>query len=268
MPIFKNRSEDMDGWLSTLLALRMRQIEESYPGGTLKFVKTTGISKGTLYFLKTGKGNPTLGTIEKLASDLNMSVWSLVGRSASEKLVARDLAEFDLSYQKISELVAAARIVKRSFIDFPAGGEGKGEAASGQGAKRAREEGADGWLAILLAFRLRQIESAFPGGTKAFQNAAGLSSATLHHLKTAQGNPTIVTIERLARHLDVPVWSLIGRSADRARVAKEMAEFDLSYDEVDELIAATRIVKRSLLARGPGPRPRTGPRKAPPARKI
>lgn len=56
MPIFKNKTEDSDGWLSILLALRLRQIENEYPDYA-SFADATGLSRGTLYQLRTGKGN-------------------------------------------------------------------------------------------------------------------------------------------------------------------------------------------------------------------
>lgn len=117
MPIFKNKSEDSDGWLSILLALRLRQIENEYPDYAT-FAEATGLSRGTLYQLRTGKGNPTFVTLERLARHLNVPVWSLVGRTGDSESVKRDVETFGFNYDEIAQHIEATRAVKRSMSEF------------------------------------------------------------------------------------------------------------------------------------------------------
>ncbi len=137
MPMFKNKSEDSDGWLSILLALRLRQIENQYPDYA-SFAEATGLSRGTLYHLRTGKGNPTFVTLERLARHLNVPVWSLIGRSGEAENVKRDVEEFGLNYDEIAQHIEATRAVKRSMSEFTGVPSLKSEAEDGDGdTKRA-----------------------------------------------------------------------------------------------------------------------------------
>ncbi|MER9658021.1 helix-turn-helix domain-containing protein [Mesorhizobium sp. M0152] len=117
MPIFKNKTEDSDGWLSILLALRLRQIENEYPDYA-SFADATGLSRGTLYQLRTGKGNPTFVTLERLARHLKVPVWTLIGRTGDDDSVKRDIETFGFSFTEIARHIEATRAVKRSMTEF------------------------------------------------------------------------------------------------------------------------------------------------------
>ncbi|WFU07193.1 helix-turn-helix transcriptional regulator (plasmid) [Rhizobium sp. CB3171] len=138
MPIFKNKTEDSDGWLSILLALRLRQIESEYPDYA-SFADATGLSRGTLYQLRTGKGNPTFVTLERLARYLKVPVWSLIGIPGDEKNVKQAIETFGFSYDEIARHIEATRAVKRSMTEFsgvPTSHEDAG--ASGEASERKR----------------------------------------------------------------------------------------------------------------------------------
>lgn len=117
MSIFKNKTEDSDGWLSILLALRLRQIENEYPDYA-SFADATGLSRGTLYQLRTGKGNPTFVTLERLARYLKVPVWTLLGRTGDDDSVKRDVETFGFSFDEIAQHIEATRAVKRSMTEF------------------------------------------------------------------------------------------------------------------------------------------------------
>ncbi|MGX5832049.1 helix-turn-helix domain-containing protein [Mesorhizobium sp. 43Arga] len=117
MPIFKNKNEDSDGWLSILLALRLRQIENEYPDYA-SFADATGLSRGTLYQLRTGKGNPTFVTLERLARHLKVPIWALIGRTGDDDSVKRDIETFGFSFDEIAQHIEATRAVKRSMTEF------------------------------------------------------------------------------------------------------------------------------------------------------
>lgn len=108
-----------------------------------------------------------------------------------------------------------------------------------------KDEDEEGWLSILLALRLRQIESEF-SGMKEFAEATGLSRGTLYQLRTAKGNPTLVTVERIARHLNISVWDLLSRSSDEHQIRDDLEKHGLSYDEIAHHIEATRAAKKSF----------------------
>jgi len=117
MPTFKNKDEDAEGWLTMLLALRLRQIEATYPDFQ-SFVEKSGLSRGTLHALRSGKSNPTLVTIERLARCLDVPVWSLLARSGDEAIFRRDVESYGLDFIQIEKHVEATRISRKSITSF------------------------------------------------------------------------------------------------------------------------------------------------------
>uniref|UniRef100_A0A9E7ZTI9 Helix-turn-helix domain-containing protein n=1 Tax=Bosea sp. NBC_00436 TaxID=2969620 RepID=A0A9E7ZTI9_9HYPH len=61
-----------------MLALRLRQIERSFPSYSA-FAEKSGISRRTLVLLRNGKGNPSFKTLLTLAESFEVSVWNLLG---------------------------------------------------------------------------------------------------------------------------------------------------------------------------------------------
>lgn len=64
--------------LNEMLAIRMQQLEIEN-GGMEAFLPKTGLARHTYYTMVRGIGNPTIRTIERIASSLNMSVFELLG---------------------------------------------------------------------------------------------------------------------------------------------------------------------------------------------
>lgn len=93
-PVRKPQSLD-HSVLNEMLAIRMQQLEIEN-GGAEAFLAKTGLARHTYYTMVRGIGNPTIRTIEKIASSLNMSVFELLG--------------FDLS--------DARRALKKSGVDY------------------------------------------------------------------------------------------------------------------------------------------------------
>lgn len=100
--IYKKRERSDDPWLSSVLALRLRQIERTYPSQE-EFVKASRLSRSTLLLLRYGRGNPTLKTLKTLADAFGVSIWSLLG--IREDRVKDDVESFGLPYDGIFELL-------------------------------------------------------------------------------------------------------------------------------------------------------------------
>lgn len=101
---YKTRQRSDDPRLSVILALRLRQIERTYPTQAA-FIRASRLSRSTLLLLRYGRGNPTLKTLTTLAHGLDISVWSLLG--IREEHVREDIESFGLSLDSIVELLAS-----------------------------------------------------------------------------------------------------------------------------------------------------------------
>ncbi len=99
-------SAAVEGWLQVILALRLRQLSAAY--GTLdEIAGKCGVSLGTLSALRSGHGNATLQTLETLARNLGISVWSLFG--IQDDVVRGSLERFGLEHCEIeAHLIARA----------------------------------------------------------------------------------------------------------------------------------------------------------------
>ena len=64
--------------LNEMLAVRLQQLEIEN-GGMEAFLPKTGLARGTYYSVIRGIGNPTLRTLERIATSLHMSVFELLG---------------------------------------------------------------------------------------------------------------------------------------------------------------------------------------------
>ena len=87
--------------LNEMLAIRLQQLEIEN-GGMEAFLPKTGLARGTYYTILRGIGNPTLRTMERIASSLNMSVLELLGFEVSD--ARRALKKSGVDYD---ELVSA-----------------------------------------------------------------------------------------------------------------------------------------------------------------
>jgi transcriptional regulator with XRE-family HTH domain len=94
-------------WLSSVLALRLRQIERNFPTYSA-FVTKAGISPKTLGLLRDGKGNPSFKTLLTLAESFEISVWSLLGiRDETARLGAES---FGVSAEDVQDLVSPGHL--------------------------------------------------------------------------------------------------------------------------------------------------------------
>ena len=87
--------------LNEMLAIRLQQLEIEN-GGMEAFLPKTGLARGTYYTILRGIGNPTLRTMERIASGLNMSVLELLGFEVAD--ARRALKKNGVDYD---ELVSA-----------------------------------------------------------------------------------------------------------------------------------------------------------------
>lgn len=99
---YKKNSVPIDHWLSCLLALRLRQIERTFPDYS-SFVDKSGISRGTLQQLRYARGNPTFQTLTALSQAFGVSIWSLL--AIREENVRNEVESFGLPYDRIVELL-------------------------------------------------------------------------------------------------------------------------------------------------------------------
>jgi len=95
--------------LNEMLAIRLQQLEGEN-GGMEAFLPKTGLARGTYYGMVRGIGNPTLKTIERIASSLNMSVLELLGFEVDD--ARRALRKNGVDYD---EVVSA--IIKKNEAD-------------------------------------------------------------------------------------------------------------------------------------------------------
>ena len=99
----RKHADTTDRWLNSVLALRLRQIERSFPSYSA-FAEKSGISRRTLALLRNGKGNPSFATLLTLAASYEVSVWSLLGiRDETARLGAET---FGLSAEDVHDLVS------------------------------------------------------------------------------------------------------------------------------------------------------------------
>ncbi len=101
---YKTRQRSDDPILSCILALRLRQIERTYPNQAA-FIRASRLSRSTLLLLRYGRGNPTLKTLTTLADGLDVSIWSLL--RVRDEHVREDIEFFGLPPDGIVELLAS-----------------------------------------------------------------------------------------------------------------------------------------------------------------
>ena len=90
MPVRKPQPVD-HSILNEMIAIRLQQLELEN-GGMERLLPKTGLARQTYYQLLRGIGNPTLKTLERLASALNMTVFELLGFEVDD---AESLAALD-----------------------------------------------------------------------------------------------------------------------------------------------------------------------------
>ena len=84
----------------------------------------------------------------------------------------------------------------------------------------------DKTLAALLAIRVEQLAQEH-GDLAAFLKKAGISPGTYYILIRGDGNPTLDTIEMIAKGLGISVWELIGLDDTLVKYALSTKSIDL-----------------------------------------
>ena len=88
-------------------------------------------------------------------------------------------------------------------------------------------------LPALVGMRLEQLAAAYPD-TTTFAKKVGISVVTYYSLINGTGNPTALTLERIAHGLGISVWKLLGIS-DEA-VAKELKSHHIDFEELCDTV--------------------------------
>ena len=107
-PVRKPKAID-NSILNEMLAIRLQQLEIEN-GGMEAFLPRTGLARGTYYQVLRGIGNPTLKTLDRIASSLNLSVLELLGFDIDD--ARRALKKSGVSYDDL-----ALALVKRNEAD-------------------------------------------------------------------------------------------------------------------------------------------------------
>lgn len=92
--------------------------------------------------------------------------------------------------------------------------------------KPGRTKTVDKTLAALLAIRVEQLAQEH-GDLAAFLKKAGISPGTYYILIRGDGNPTLDTIEMIAKGLGISVWELIGLDDALVKYALSTKSIDL-----------------------------------------
>ena len=92
--------------------------------------------------------------------------------------------------------------------------------------KPGRTRTVDKTLAALLAIRIEQLAQEH-GDLAVFLKKAGISPGTYYILIRGDGNPTLDTIEMIAKGLGISVWELIGLDDTLVKYALSTKSIDL-----------------------------------------
>ncbi len=111
MPVRKPQPVD-HSILNEMIAIRLQQLEIEN-GGMEKLLPKTGLARQTYYQMLRGVGNPTLKTIERLASSLNMSVFELLGFEVED--ARRALQRGGVDYDDLSSAIARKNRAQRTI---------------------------------------------------------------------------------------------------------------------------------------------------------
>ena len=109
MPSIRKPKPIDNSILNEMLAIRLQQLEIEN-GGMEAFLPKTGLARGTYYQVLRGIGNPTLKTLDRIATSLNMSVLELLGFELDD--ARRALKKSGVSYDDL-----ATALVKRNEAD-------------------------------------------------------------------------------------------------------------------------------------------------------
>ena len=109
MPSIRKPKPIDNSILNEMLAIRLQQLEIEN-GGMEAFLPKTGLARGTYYQVLRGIGNPTLKTLDRIATSLNMSVLELLGFELDD--ARRALKRSGVSYDDL-----ATALVKRNEAD-------------------------------------------------------------------------------------------------------------------------------------------------------
>jgi transcriptional regulator with XRE-family HTH domain len=98
--------------LNEMLAVRLQQLEIEN-GGMEAFLPKTGLARGTYYTILRGIGNPTLKTLERIASSLNMTVFDLLGFDVAD--ARRALKKNGVDYDELTSAIAKKNRADRTL---------------------------------------------------------------------------------------------------------------------------------------------------------
>lgn len=110
-PVRKPQTLD-HSMLNEMLAIRLQRLEMEN-GGMEAFLPKTGLARGTYYTILRGIGNPTLRTIERIASNLNMSVFELLGFDVSD--ARRALKKSGVDYDQLRLAISKKKRADRAL---------------------------------------------------------------------------------------------------------------------------------------------------------
>ena len=93
-------SRDDDRFMNAWLMVRLHQISQNHANFDA-FLASSGVSKGALWKMMRGEGNPTIGLIQRLAASQDMTFLELFG--LDECLVKAQLAKLGIDADLLTE---------------------------------------------------------------------------------------------------------------------------------------------------------------------
>ena len=89
--------------LNEMLAIRLQQLEKEN-GGVEDFRKKIGVGRLTYYTMLRGTGNPTMKTIERIAANLGMTPFELLGFDVND--ARRALKKSGVDYDELTAAIS------------------------------------------------------------------------------------------------------------------------------------------------------------------
>ena len=103
MPDARKPREGEHSILAHILAIRLQQLE-AQSSDAESFIAKLGVGRGTSFDLLRGQGNPTLRTIERVASRLDQSLFELVGLTDAD--LRRATKRVGIDYDELKAALA------------------------------------------------------------------------------------------------------------------------------------------------------------------
>ena len=138
VPRASSARHDRFSLMTTLVLVRMQQEESKY-ATMVEFTKAIGVSESTYWLLRKRASNLTIGTLERIAAGLNMSVFELIGNIDRDTLRRRTAMvgiDVDAMERSIEKIEQGTSELERFVSPGNSGSRKAGASAGGKGRNR------------------------------------------------------------------------------------------------------------------------------------